>query len=53
MHGFENTQFPVVFETMETCKARALEIGCQVPEYMTGYRAITWKCKQVREGRFT
>lgn len=49
----ENTQFPVVFETMETCKARALEIGSQVPQYMTGYRAIRWKCKQVREGRFT
>jgi hypothetical protein len=49
----ENTQFPVVFETFETCKARALEIGSQVPEYMTGYRAMTWKCSQVREGRFT
>jgi len=49
----ENTQYPVVYETFEACKARALEIGSEVPQYITGYRAMTWKCSQVREGRFT
>ena len=49
----ENTQYPVVFETFEACKERALVIGSEVPEYLTGYRAIRWKCSQVREGRFT
>ena len=39
----ENTQYPVVYETFEACKARALEIGSEVPEYMHGYRAITWR----------
>ena len=49
----ENTQYPVVYETFEQCKARALEIGSEVPKYMRGWRAVRWKCQKVKEGKFT
>ncbi len=48
----ENTQYPVVYETYNACKARALEIGSEVPTYLNGYRATRWKCSEVKEGRF-
>jgi hypothetical protein len=48
----ENTQYPVVYETYDACKARALEIGSEVPTYLNGYRAVKWKCSEVKEGRF-
>ena len=49
----ENIQYPVVYETFEQCKARALEIGSDVPNYIPQWRAIRWKCLKIREGRFT
>jgi hypothetical protein len=49
----ENFQYPVVYETYEQCKERALEMGSQVPEYMPKWKAIRWKCIKIKEGRFT
>ena len=49
----ENTQYPVVYDTFESCKARALEIGSEVPMYLPKYRAIRWKCSKIKEGKFT
>lgn len=49
----ENIQYPVVYETFEQCKARALEIGSDVPNYIPQWRAIRWKCLKIREGKFT
>ena len=49
----ENVQYPVVYETFEECKARALEIGSDVPNYIPQWRAIRWKCLKIREGKFT
>jgi hypothetical protein len=49
----ENTQYPVVYETFESCKARALEIGSEVPKYLPKWKAMRWKCTKIREGRFT
>lgn len=49
----ENTEYPVVYETFEQCKARALEIGSDVPNYIPQWRAIRWKCLKIREGKFT
>ena len=49
----ENTQYPVVYETFDQCKARALEIGSDVPNYIPQWRAIRWKCLKIREGKFT
>ena len=47
----ENTEYPVVYETFDSCKYRALEIASQVPLYLKGYRAVRWKCTQVAEGK--
>lgn len=49
----ENIQYPVVYETFDQCKARALEIGSDVPNYIPQWRAIRWKCLKIREGKFT
>lgn len=48
----ENTEYPVVYETFEQCKERALVIGSEIPKYIEGYRAVKWKCSEVKEGRF-
>tara|TARA_R110000868_G_C10436491_1_gene724926 strand:- start:105 stop:314 length:210 start_codon:yes stop_codon:yes gene_type:complete len=48
----ENTEYPVVYETFESCKERALKIGSDVPIYLKGWRAIRWQCKKVNEGKF-
>jgi len=48
----ENIEHPVVYETFEQCKQRALVIGSEVPKYLKGYRAVKWKCSEVEEGRF-
>ena len=47
----ENTEYPVVYETFNACKARALEIASQVPIYFKNYRATKWKCSRVTEGK--
>ncbi len=49
----ENTEYPVVYETFEACKSRALEIASEVPLYLKGYRPVQWKCSKVPEGKFT
>ena len=49
----ENTKYPVVYETFESCKARALEIGSEVPNYLPNWKAIRWKCQKIKEGKFT
>ena len=49
----ENTEYPVVYETFDQCKARALEIGSDVPNYIPQWRAVRWKCLKIREGKFT
>jgi hypothetical protein len=48
----ENTEYPVIYETFEQCKERALVIGSEIPKYIKGYRAVKWKCSEVKEGRF-
>lgn len=48
----ENTEYPVVYETYEACKQRALVIGSEVNKYMPSYRAVKWRCAEVQEGRF-
>ena len=48
----ENTEYPVVFKSYDTCKDRALEIASQVPIFLKGFRATKWKCSRVAEGRF-
>lgn len=49
----ENIQYPVVYQTLEACKNRALEIASEVPIYLRGYRAVKWKCTRIAEGKLT
>tara|TARA_A200000159_G_C7018995_1_gene213103 strand:+ start:347 stop:505 length:159 start_codon:yes stop_codon:yes gene_type:complete len=49
----ENTEYPVIYETYDACKARALEIGSEVSIYIPQWRAMRWKCIKIKEGKFT
>jgi len=49
----ENTEYPVVYETYDACKARALEIGSEVSIYIPQWKAMRWKCIKIKEGKFT
>jgi hypothetical protein len=47
----ENTRHPL--RTYAQCEARAMEMGSAVNKYMTGYKAISWKCTPLQQGKFT
>ena len=47
---FENARHPLT--TYEQCKARAMEMGNDINR-MTSFKAISWKCLPMKQGRLT
>jgi len=47
----ENVQYPVIFNSYDECKVRALEMASDVGKYMKSFKPTRWRCQEVKEGR--
>lgn len=47
----QNAQYPVIYETYEECKVRALKMAGDVHIYMKKFKPTRWKCEKIQEGR--
>jgi len=47
---FENARHPL--STIEACKERTIEMANDINE-LTPYRAVSWKCLPIKQGRLT